>query len=130
MRQFNPNQLKIPTDAKYELAFHLAKIFSELHLEIGAGVGLHPIQFSFAQDEIGLIAIERTREKYVSFLQRVLSNQKKYPDHFKNLLAINADIVPWLWHFDHQIKFDKIWILYPNPEPGNKNQRWIHAPSI
>lgn len=128
IRQFNPINLKIPTDSKYDLAIQLARSFEILHLEIGAGVGLHPIQYSFANENTGLIAVERTREKYESFAQRMFANQKKYPDHVNNLVAIHADIVPWLWHFDHHIQFDKIWLLYPNPEPGNKNQRWINAP--
>lgn len=128
IRKFNPCFLKSPLEPRYDLALNLAKSYQILHLEIGAGVGLHPIQYTFAHQHLGLIAVERTREKYDSFVQRIASNQKKYPHQLNNLIAINADIVPWLWYFDQQIQFDKIWILYPNPEPGNKNQRWINSP--
>ena len=128
IRQFNPSFLKQPIEPKYHQAFDLVNKYKILHLEIGAGVGMHPIQYCQHHPEIGLIAIERTREKFESFMQRFNSNQKKYPNSFLNLVPVHADVIPWLWFFDQQILFDKIWLLYPNPEPSNKNQRWIHAP--
>ncbi|MFP5518963.1 MAG: tRNA (guanine(46)-N(7))-methyltransferase TrmB [Bdellovibrionia bacterium] len=122
MRKFNPDFLKVPREPKYDEVTEKWKQYQEMHLEIGAGAGLHPIQFAKAHSDILLIGVERTREKYESFEGRIRSHS------LSNLIGVHADVVPWLYFLPHEFLFDKIWILYPNPEPGNKSQRWINAP--
>ena len=122
MRKFNPTQLKPPRIQKYDQVLSLFSDYSIHHLEIGSGVGWHPIQEAKNHPEVALVAVERTLEKYQSFEGRLAKHE------LRNLLPIHSDIVPWLWHLPCEVKFDKIWILYPNPEPQNKNQRWINSP--
>lgn len=122
MREFNARNLISPSQAKYHEVKKLIPSFARLELEIGAGVGLHPILRAKEDANTLVVGVERTKEKAEKFLRRVVNN------NLPNVIAVHADVVPWLWFFDHQIQFDQIWILYPNPEMGNKNQRWIHAP--
>lgn len=122
MREFNPAFLKIPPHPRYEEIKLLLPNYKRFELEIGAGVGLHPVLRAKESPETLVIGIERTREKAEKFLRRTENNS------LKNLVAVHADVIPWLWHFDEEVLFDQVWILYPNPEPGNKNQRWIHSP--
>lgn len=93
-----------------------------LDLEIGAGVGLHPIQYTQNEPERHLIALERTKEKFGKF-------QSRYKNHdLSNLTIIHDDIIPWLNHYGRKELFDRIFILYPNPEARNKAQRWVYMP--
>lgn len=122
IRAFNPQGLRPPPDPQYQKVETLHSRFRGLELEIGAGVGLHPILRAKEVPERLIVAVERTRDKYEKFLGRMESHQ------LPNLVGVHADVVPWIWHLPAQYKFEKIWLLYPNPEPGNKNQRWINAP--
>ncbi len=41
-----------------------------LDIEVGCGVGLHPIQYSLANPDRFLVALEHTREKFEKFHRR------------------------------------------------------------
>ncbi len=101
-----------------------SRSFSKLVLEIGCGVGLHPIQWAGRHPDHGLIAIERTKTKFQSF-ERRLNNH-----NFKNILPVFADALDWAPTNLQAGSLSEIFILYPNPYPKEKqaNKRWYRSP--
>ncbi|MFN8847685.1 MAG: SAM-dependent methyltransferase [Bdellovibrionales bacterium] len=122
MRSFNPVGLFPPRNPQYEFIMDLANQYTEIELEIGAGQGDHSFARALSQPQKLIIGVERTRNKFLMFNK--LHQSKTLP----NLIAVNADIVPWLTFLNKDILFSKIWILYPNPEIKSNNRRWIKAP--
>lgn len=45
-----------------------------------------------------------------------------------NLLPVHADAVRWITHHVQPAALDKVFLFYPNPEPGNPSKRWLRAP--
>ena len=91
-------------------------------IEIGAGKGKHALLFSQQNPELALIAVERTREKFLSMQkQHQLEGQT-------NLKTIHADALPWVVHALYPQQVQQFFILYPNPEPHNPAQRWLNMP--
>lgn len=104
----------------------LARFFEhpgEFDLEIGCGVGWHPIQYASAHPERRLIAIERTADKFKSFERRLAGHPS-----LKNILPLHADATAVLAHDLTTPRFSRVFLLYPNPEPRNPAQRWIRRP--
>lgn len=93
-----------------------------LFLEIGAGKGKHAIQFASSNTDKHLIAIERTREKFNAFQKQAALGE------LNNLTFVHADAIAFCAHFIAPNSLDGVFILYPNPEPHNKNQRWLNMP--
>lgn len=91
-------------------------------LEIGAGKGKHAITYAQNHPREVLYAIERTKDKYAAFA-RALAHQ-----HIPNLTAIHADAVAWAVYALPPASLAGVFILYPNPEPSNANQRWLNMP--
>ncbi len=120
MRKFNADHIPIP---QHNPRFPQNR--GALHLEIGAGVGKHALGFAESNKESYLVALERTMAKFNKFYRAY--EQAGCPN---NLLPIHADAIHWLVHNVNQPSFHSIFILYPNPEPKNKNQRWIHSPAF
>jgi tRNA (guanine-N7-)-methyltransferase len=122
VRPFNREQVDPPFDAN---SFSWPKTFTEsapLDLEIGCGVGWHPIRYAERNPGRRLIAIEHTREKFESF-------QGRFEKHgLTNLLPVHADAVRWVHHHLKNESIDRVFLLYPNPEPGNPSKRWLRAP--
>lgn len=94
-----------------------------LDLEIGCGVGWHPITYARNHPERRLIAIEHTREKFEKFRSRL-----KRHSPLPNLLPVHADAIRWVTHALSFGSIDRCLILYPNPEPKAPSQRWIRMP--
>ncbi len=94
-----------------------------LDLEIGCGVGWHPIRYAQENSGRNLIAVEHTREKFERFRTRV----DRHP-HLDNLLAIHADAIRWVSHALKAESLDRCFLLYPNPEPKAVNKRWMRSP--
>ena len=115
IRQFQAQRMHAPRD------------FQMIHpepicVEIGAGKGKHALLFSSQHPEHKLIAIERTREKYLAMQkQHALEGQS-------NLQAVHADAMPWIVHALLPAQVQQFFILYPNPEPHNPAQRWLNMP--
>lgn len=103
--------------------FEWPKDFSQVDLEIGCGVGWHPIQYAAAHPDRFLIAIEKTREKFQKFAGRVARHS-----HPKNLYPVHADAVAWVTHALPPKSISRILIPYPNPNPKNAAHRWIRMP--
>ncbi|VEG13609.1 SAM-dependent methyltransferase [Moraxella cuniculi] len=93
-----------------------------LYLEIGAGKGKHALLFAKENPESRLIAVERTSEKFTAF------DKQASVDILENLIYIHADAIAFTAHFIAPNTLDGAFILYPNPEPSNKNQRWLNMP--
>lgn len=91
-------------------------------MEIGAGKGKHAIQFASSNKDKHLIAIERTREKFNAFQKQAALGE------LNNLTFVHADAIAFCVHFIAPNSLDGVFILYPNPEPHNKNQRWLNMP--
>lgn len=92
-------------------------------LEVGCGVGLHPIQYCKANPDRFLIAIEHTREKFEKFQRRFLNNA-----HPKNLVGINTNAISFVTHELSDQCIDRVFLYYPNPEPKNPAKRWLRMP--
>ena len=115
IRQFQAHRMHAPRDFK-------AIAQEPLCVEIGAGKGKHALLFSAGHPEHKLIAIERTREKFLAMQkQHALEGQK-------NLETVNADALPWVVHALFPAQVEQFFILYPNPEPHNPAQRWLNMP--
>src|SRR5690606_2417261 len=115
IRQFQAQRMHAPRDFQM--------IRSEpICVEIGAGKGKHALLFSSQHPEYKLIAIERTREKYLAMQkQHALEGQS-------NLQVVHADAMPWIVHALLPAQVQQFFILYPNPEPHNPAQRWLNMP--
>jgi len=94
-----------------------------LDLEIGCGVGWHPIRYASENDGRRLIAIERTRAKFDRFRSRLA----RHPT-LANLLAIHADATRWVPNALVPESIDRCFLLYPNPEPKAPGRRWFRMP--
>lgn len=94
-----------------------------LDVEIGCGVGLHPIRRALNFPERKLIAIEHTREKFEKFAGRLVHHP-----HLPNLLPVHANAISWISKNLPPQSIDQIFLLYPNPNPQRKNQRWFMMP--
>lgn len=98
-----------------------------IDLEIGCGAGRHPLKYCELNPNRFLVAIERTSEKYSSFekKQNLLKNNENLPN---NLLSVHADAIPWVSLLAPDNYFENVFLLYPNPNPKNKSQRFIRMP--
>ena len=115
IRQFQAHRMHAPRDFK-------AIANEPLCVEIGAGKGKHALLFSGQNPQHKLIAVERTREKFLAMQkQHAIEGQS-------NLETINADALPWVVHTLFPKQVEQFFILYPNPEPHNPAQRWLNMP--
>lgn len=96
-----------------------------LALEIGAGVGLHPILFARRHPEVTVLGIESTHERFAKFQGRL-----NHHPQIKNLHAIHADARLWISQNILPGSVDRLFILYPNPypKPKHSNLRWHSMP--
>ncbi len=91
-------------------------------LEIGAGKGKHALLFAKANPDKTLFAIERTLDKFTAF-EKCAKNE-----HLPNLNPIHADAIAWTAFAVFPKQIQTCFILYPNPEPHNKNQGFLNMP--
>ncbi len=126
VRKFQTSEITPPQNL--DLTGTLAKFKaseSALDLEIGCGVGWHPIKYASANPDRNLIAVEQTREKFLSFERR----HKAHPK-LTNLLHVHAEAVRWVTHALEPSTIDRVFLLYPNPEPKAPNKRWFRMPFL
>ncbi len=115
IRQFQAQRMRAPRDFQ-------AISNQPICVEIGAGKGKHALLFSQSHPTTTLIAIERTREKF-------LAMQKQHQaEGQENLIPVHADALPWVVHALFPQQVQQFFILYPNPEPHNPAQRWLNMP--
>ena len=120
VREFEAQYIKKPKDFKL---FIPLKQNMPIDLEIGCGVGWHPLVYAKKNPDRFLIAIERTAEKFEKFQRRFESHGKP-----ENLLPVHADAVAWITHALGDDSCSRIMIPYPNPYPKNSAQRWVRMP--
>lgn len=127
VRMFNIDQVKPPVEtiAHPSASAWLARANTPIDLEIGCGVGWHPISYARENPDRRLIAIEHTRAKFERFQGR-LNNQPE----LTNLLAVHADAVRWVAHSLPPQSIERCFFLYPNPEPKAPNRRWLRSPFL
>jgi len=94
-------------------------------LEIGCGVGWHPIAYARQNPQRLLLALEHGRSRFEKF-ERRLQHQASLP----NLRALHADVIPLATHRLPTQSLDRIMMLYPNPYPkaSQANKRFHNMP--
>ncbi len=124
MRNFDREKIiqNTPNDFPLPPEFINSKV--PLVLEIGAGTGMHPINFSKSRPEMRMIAIEKTSDRFGKFKRQY----DKCPQ--PQLLPVHAHAVSWVAHNLVKNSVDQIFILYPNPNPKKQdlNKRWHAMP--
>jgi len=106
---------------EYELLF-VEDASTPIDLEIGCGVGWHPIAYAQNNPDRKLIAIEHTAEKFKKFEGRFQKHQ------LKNLLPVHANAISWVTTHLKEESLDRVLLLYPNPNPKDRSKRWICMP--
>jgi tRNA G46 methylase TrmB len=94
-----------------------------LDLEIGCGVGWHPIRYANENPGRRLIAIEQTRAKFERFRSRLNAHSE-----LDNLHPVHANAIHWIAHKLGPDSIERCFLLYPNPEPKAPNRRWMRSP--
>ncbi len=127
-RTFKSRPIALRTDASKikTCGAALEKLLNHpfLAVEIGCGVGLHPIKYATEFSERAIVAIERTSDKFSRFARRVVA----HPDLHSRLCAVHADAFQFMDELLTRNSVDEVWILYPNPEPKKASRRWFHTP--
>lgn len=97
----------------------------KLVIEIGPGVGLHPLQYAKVNPDKFIVGIEKTTEKHTKFARRV----QHHPE-VNNVMAIHANAVEWISKNIGENEVSEYFLLYPNPYPkaAQKNKRLMHMP--
>ncbi|HRK06529.1 MAG TPA: hypothetical protein PLZ57_02065 [Pseudobdellovibrionaceae bacterium] len=111
-------------------AWEELRLLPELELEIGCGVGWHSLHRAMTlaregRSSRGVVAIERTREKFDAFARRLAQHSVH---QVPNLTGVHADARLWCAREVTKPIFDQVWILYPNPEPGRPQRNWLREP--
>jgi tRNA G46 methylase TrmB len=130
-RAFRPERIAPPSAlANFRLAW--AKRSPErdaaIDLEIGCGVGWRAIRQAQGSPERILIAVEKTREKFVKFIGRLERNAAKSKDGFPNLFPVHADAVAFVVHAVSDESLARVLFFYPNPCARNPASRWLRMP--
>ncbi len=98
-----------------------------LAVEIGAGVGFHPLLHCRLSPDWRILAIERTRAKFEKM-------HRRWEGHHRppQMLPIHSDGVWWVSHYLPAESVSRFYFLYPNPYPKARqaNQRWPHNPFL
>lgn len=123
MREFQADKVPRPNFADPPEGF----FSSGVDLEIGAGQGLHAVQYCQRHPERNLIALERTEAKFSAFTSRI-SHHPPLP----NLWALRGDAIHFVTHLIRPHALNHVFILYPNPYPKAKhaNLRWHRSPFL
>lgn len=120
VRPFHQPHPLLPTDPR---ATEFLRGPGPVDLEIGCGVGWHPVSYALENPARRLVAIEHTREKFAKFLRRY--DNHGAPEH---LLPVHANAISWVHQFAPPQIFDRVFLLYPNPEAQNSSKRWLRMP--
>lgn len=120
LRKFDRQSVPLPrADAEFP------NTPGDVYLEIGCGVGLHPIQWCQAHPNKALIAIEHTKTRYGKFSRRIARHEG-----LDNLVPVFDDAISWVSHRVPRHSLAGVFLLYPNPYPkeSQSNKRWHRMP--
>ena len=122
MRTFKPGFVPVPKEIP-DLSVALAH--PSVDVEIGAGQGLHAVRYALAHPDRNLIAIERTQNRF-----HQLARRQKDHASLTNLFPVHADALSVFVHVIPDASVERIFLLYPNPYPKEKqaNLRWYNMP--
>ena len=90
MRAFNAENIPKPQG---DFTF-VEKLSWPVTIEIGCGVGKHPLQWAKENPDKQMVAIERTKEKFRKF-----ENSYVEAGSPENLFIVHGDAVAWVAHF-------------------------------
>ncbi|MEZ4819204.1 MAG: hypothetical protein R3A45_04625 [Bdellovibrionota bacterium] len=95
-----------------------------LDLEIGCGVGLHPIAYCRANPQRNLIALDRSR------LRMHKMEKSMQGLGLQNLYMVCEDADKFVAHEVKPGSIENLFLLYPNPYPkkAQANKRWHQMP--
>jgi tRNA (guanine-N7-)-methyltransferase len=98
-----------------------------LYIEVGCGVGLHPIRWSQQNLHARLLAFERTTEKYTKAAHRFINNSSP-----QNIHIVHGDASILLPYLIEPQSIDGFFFLYPNPypKPSQANLRLPNSPFL
>lgn len=120
-RPFAPDKVPLPPD------FRALPVDPALPLdvEIGCGVGFHPLRYAAAHPGRQVLAFERTKAKFEKFAGRL-----RHHPRLPNLIPVHGDAIPWITHGLGEASVDRYFLLYPNPYPkeSQRNLRFPHMP--
>ena len=122
----SPKIIKPICESKLDSIYDKASLFSNnMDLEIGCGVGWHGIQRSLEHPDRLYLGVEPCKKRIEKFNRRWLAH-----DQPKNLMIFRSRIEMLLPQIKPEIKFDRIFILYPTPYMKNKTKtkRWHLQP--
>lgn len=129
-RKFRPHER--PDELRFDFAGlpfepELLKSEKPVLLEIGCGVGWHPILLASQRGGTTvIIAIERTENKFSAFRNRL----KNHPKLQNLICAVHGDAYHFVDRYFPEASIDEVWMLYPNPEMKRPSLRWYNAPSF
>jgi tRNA G46 methylase TrmB len=129
MRQIDLRKIPRP-DFEFSEFQHWRKSELNFVIEIGCGVGRHPLTWAAAHPNEQILAIERTHEKFTKFKTRLENHRTKYPGQYQNIWAAHAEASVLLPHLLSENSVSQFFHLYPNPEPKAKNRRLAHNPLL
>lgn len=120
--KFRPIWQPIPKQAQ---SWRLAQNQRPLTIEIGPGVGLHPIQYARQHPDRYIVAIEKTTEKFNKFYGRL----ENHPQ-LDNIFAVHANAIEWITKNIGHEEVSHYFLLYPNPYPkqAQQNKRLMNMP--
>jgi len=127
VRLFKPERVPRTSHA---VRFPIVQPGQRIEIEIGCGVGFHPISFAQQNPKTCFIALEHTKVRFEKFQRRLQNHRSLHPEALKNLLTLQANAVSWITHEVPDASIDRYWILYPNPYPKKEhlNRRWHAMP--
>jgi tRNA (guanine-N7-)-methyltransferase len=122
IRRFDATTVPLPSAAGPAADFWDSTAPTDL--EIGPGVGWHPITYAKNNPKRRVIGIEHSQARYESFARRHASHG------LGNLFPVHANAVHWITHHVPAEKIECVFILFPNPYPkqGQRNKRWHAMP--
>jgi len=111
--------------AKAEQLWRVGLNDRPLTIEIGPGVGLHPIQYAKQHPDRYIVAIEKTTEKFNKF-----SSRRQHHPQLDNIWPVHANAIEWITRNIGLEEVDEYFLLYPNPYPkeSQRNKRLMHMP--
>lgn len=125
VRAFRAGEVPCPRSAIDFREGPIARVLPPaLDLEIGCGVGMHPLHYADLNPERTLIAIEHTRTRFGTFARAYAERPRK------NLIPVHANAIGWVTHALPLESIDRCFLLYPNPYPKSQdlNKRWHAMP--
>lgn len=125
MRDFDIDKLPKIEPFNQE-ALNALNSLEDVSIEIGCGVGMHPILWGKSHPSGQLIAIERTKDKFRKFNNTI----SKHKELVNRIHPVHADAVLWVSQFVKPLTISNYYTLYPNPYPKKKqaNLRFHNMP--